>query len=94
MLFKKHSTSSEGCPEKFGRSSKRALRAFVNNVVSAIEIIFAIEIVFEVNGKFGIEVERDNVRGEKFVMIEYGSNFVLFFLTCALVPVAVVVLLQ
>ena len=88
MLFKKRSTSSEGCPEKFGRSSNRALRAFANSVESAIGL------VFEIGVRFGKEVERDNLRDEEFVMITCESNSTLFFLSWALVPVAVFVLLQ
>lgn len=40
ILFRKRSTSSDGCPEKFGRSSNRAFLAFANRVGSVICCVF------------------------------------------------------
>ena len=74
-LFKKRSTSSEGCPENFGKSSNRALRAFSNNVRSVIVVAFGFNNAFEVG------VESIVLRDEEFVMIVYGINVMLFFLT-------------
>ena len=68
MLFKKCSTSSEGCQEKFGKPLKRAFRAFANNVRSAIVFIF--KRIFY----FSIELECDNKRENEFVIIVCGKS--------------------
>ncbi len=67
MLFKKCSTSSEGCPEKFGKSSNRA---FANNIWSAI--LF----VSEFNVEFLIELVCEKVCDVEFVIIVCGINSV------------------
>jgi hypothetical protein len=83
ILFKNRSTSSEGCPEKLGKSSNRALRAFVNKVESAMEAIN------DVVSNFGfLRVRVCNLSNESVIRLCESNGF-LSFLTADLVPEAV-----
>ena len=88
MLFKNRSTSSAGCPEKLGRSSKRAFQAFANNVWSAVILGF-VSIVVAVVMKLGCEAERGIRRECNSVRTVCGMRSLLFFLTFDRVPEAV-----